>query len=152
MAWPQVSYEDRVEQILNRFEEDENGCYIWQGYVHPNGYGRLRLGGRTWGTHRLAYELLVGELPEGKWVLHHCDVKLCGNPDHLYAGTPSDNLQDAYDRGRRVPYWLGKRGPNYIGDVWPHRPESVLERSDRAKDLKTLGFHNRAIIRLLGSS
>jgi hypothetical protein len=41
---------------------------------------------------------------------HHCDVPLCVNPDHLYWGTHSTNMADAYDRGRMVapPHILAK--------------------------------------------
>jgi hypothetical protein len=41
-----------------------------------------------------------GAIPKGLWVLHHCDNNRCVNLDHLYLGTPKDNLQDAIIRGR----------------------------------------------------
>lgn len=37
------------------------------------------------------------------WALHHCDNEACIRKEHLYAGTPSDNIRDAYKRGRQ-PY------------------------------------------------
>ncbi len=34
-------------------------------------------------------------------VLHRCDNPPCSNPKHLYLGTQSDNVQDAFNRGRK---------------------------------------------------
>src|SRR3990167_3193996 len=31
---------------------------------------------------------------------HHCDVRNCINPSHLYAGNQADNIQDCVRRGR----------------------------------------------------
>lgn len=42
-------------------------------------------------------------------VLHRCDSPGCCKPAHLFTGTYSDNLRDAYSKDRR-PLALGK-GP-----------------------------------------
>jgi hypothetical protein len=42
--------------------------------------------------------------------LHTCDNKMCVNPDHLYAGDHSQNMRDAYARGRKLPA-TGPRKP-----------------------------------------
>ena len=44
------------------------------------GYGRIRDGaGRGVQAHKAAYELLVGPVPAGLWLLHECDNPLCCN-------------------------------------------------------------------------
>ena len=52
-------------------------------------------------AHRVAYELITGEEPNGV-LLHTCDTPLCCNPEHLTVGTQRDNLQDMRNKGRGV--------------------------------------------------
>jgi len=51
-------------------------------------------------AHRVAWELTNGSIPGGLFVLHRCDVSLCCNPAHLFLGTQTDNMHDAYQKGR----------------------------------------------------
>lgn len=47
------------------------------------------------------YEHLVGEIPDGMKVLHHCDNPWCVYPKHLFIGTQADNVADCITKGRR---------------------------------------------------
>lgn len=93
---------DRVDK--NPGQGPNGDCWQWMGYVHPTGYGQI---GRTTqpgdniNTHRAAYIVAKGEIPDGLWVLHTCDNRLCCNPDHLWLGTPKENTQDMISKGRR---------------------------------------------------
>lgn len=66
-------------------------------------------------AHRVAYYLTAGGIAlatgfrqEGKakrykrFVLHRCDNRACCNPDHLFLGSMSANLVDAYAKGRKA--------------------------------------------------
>lgn len=83
---------------------DKSGeCWLWTGPRMPSGYGEIGLGGRGGGvtrTHRLAYELTFGPIPEGLHVCHHCDVRHCVRPDHLFLGTRQDNMDDMVRKHR----------------------------------------------------
>jgi hypothetical protein len=77
-----------------------DGCWLWQGSATADGYGEIWRDGRLERVHRVAYELLVGPIPDGLFILHSCDTPNCVNPSHLEPGTNSKNLQDAAARRR----------------------------------------------------
>ena len=75
-------------------------CWLWTAAVTANGYGELMIDGRMWTAHRLSWTIANGPIPDGLYVLHHCDVRHCVRPDHLYIGTAAQNSKDAVERGR----------------------------------------------------
>lgn len=83
-------------------------CWEYQGNTNRGGYGTLEWRGRKWKAHRVAYTLAKGEIPDGLEVLHSCDNPPCVNPEHLRVGSQSDNMRDAFGRGRKRfdPAWL----------------------------------------------
>jgi DNA-binding CsgD family transcriptional regulator len=85
-------------QKVHKGSVDE--CWEWQGYVGPNGYGQIGHKRGIMTAHRVSWLIHHGPIPEGMMVLHKCDNRKCVNPDHLYLGTASDNMRDAYTRGR----------------------------------------------------
>lgn len=74
---------------------NEQGCMLWRGKPGRNGYGRLRVAGRTVGAHRYAYVLAHGPIPEGLVIDHvkakGCTSTLCVAPAHLEAVTTRVN-------------------------------------------------------------
>jgi hypothetical protein len=48
--------------------------------------------------HRVAAFLFVGEFAPGQHALHHCDIRMCCNPAHIYIGTEKDNRNDYRNR------------------------------------------------------
>jgi hypothetical protein len=83
-------------------------CVLWQGSVSPaGGYGQLNVRGRDgtqrlYRTHRLAYELYNGPIPEGMFVCHRCDNPRCVRHDHLFLGTQADNMADCKTKNRQA--------------------------------------------------
>lgn len=59
-----------------------NGCWEWTA-KRDNGYGRIWIKGRLFAAHRVAYELMRGQIPEGLTIDHLCRNRRCVNPEHL---------------------------------------------------------------------
>jgi hypothetical protein len=93
------------ERFVKHIRGAADGCIVWVGHRLPTGYGlmtiRVQSGVyRRRYAHRMAWELFVGQIPPGLFVLHRCDNPPCVKPEHLFLGTQADNLQDASSKGR----------------------------------------------------
>lgn len=75
-------------------------CVLWHRAISSNGYGAAWRDGRQMSAHRMIWEAVNGPIPAGLYVLHRCDVKACVNLDHLFLGTPLDNMRDKIAKGR----------------------------------------------------
>ncbi len=111
-------YRQKIRKTLDeRFWEKvqkSEGCWLWTANTTKdrNGnkrYGLLGAGRRGEGmlyAHRVSWELHFGAIPEGLLILHRCDTPACVNPNHLFLGTQTDNMQDMAAKGRQ-----GNTGP-----------------------------------------
>ena len=109
-------------------------CLIWRYRLDADGYGDLRLDGKTRKAHRVAYEMSRGSIPAGKLILHMCHRRSRIQPAHLYAGTRKQNAEDRQVRLTEEGRWtsLGKFFDEYgprmhdgMKSYWDEPPESV---------------------------
>jgi hypothetical protein len=104
-----------VEHFWSKVLKSE-GCWLWQAGTFARGYGCFTIRRRNYQSHRIAWELTYGPIPGGMFICHKCDNPRCVRPDHLFLGTPKDNMDDKTRKGRarytgphRSP--LGENGP-----------------------------------------
>lgn len=96
-ATPLMSLTDRVvktpEEHFNEniMPEPNSGCWLYIGRMNAQGYGLLRVMGKTVSAHRFSWVSVCGEIPAGLQLDHKCRVRCCVNPDHLELVTPREN-------------------------------------------------------------
>lgn len=88
-------------QRIERYRVIRGEC--WEVTISPNKvYPLIKIKGRHEAVHRVVFENLVGPIPDGMYVLHHCDNPRCHRSEHLYMGTLQDNMKDMWNRGRHI--------------------------------------------------
>lgn len=100
MGKTKEGYGQNSRTIFWKHFDEVDGCWVWRGGKNKQGQGVVRHDGKNWVTSRLAWTLTNGPIPDGMFICHKCDNPPCINPDHLFAGTPSDNMFDKYRKGR----------------------------------------------------
>ena len=122
-----------IERLKARCKLTESGCWEWQGAT-ASGYGRVKVLRKVVSAHRLAFKLANPEADvKGYDVCHRCDNRRCCNPEHLFKGTRSENMQDCKRKGR-LNHTV-KYGEDFIETV---------------REMLSEGFARREISRRLG--
>lgn len=98
----------------------------------PNGYGQFAARGRKpEPAHRMAWDLLVGEIPSGLELDHLCRVTYCVNPDHLEPVTHRENMLRSHtliaERARQTECKYGH----------PFTPENTYRDPKGRRDCRT---------------
>lgn len=84
---------------------EEDRCWLWTGGLNENGYGSFRLGQTHVKAHKFSSVIASRtDWPAGIVSRHSCDNKPCVRPDHILRGTQLQNVQDSFDRGKRIRY------------------------------------------------
>lgn len=95
----------RFDSYVNRSAE----CWEWTGGRTGANYGAFTSGRKRYAlAHRWQWTRHHGPIPAGMQVLHRCDNPPCVRPDHLWLGTPLDNMRDKIAKGR------GRAMPSYV--------------------------------------
>lgn len=142
---------DNPNDIETRFWDkcivQDNGCWEWQGYINPGGYGNFGSGnGKVILTHRWTYQRFSGPLIEGMEIDHLCRNTRCCNPEHLEQVTRQVNAGRTTGF-KDTHYAMGNR----THCKWGHEmtPENSYKRPDRVNSYacrKCMVVYNRNLV------
>lgn len=84
--------------VDKKITDRSTGCWLMTTCLNYKGYGVITR--KHIKAHRISWEHHFGPIPIGLLVLHHCDVRNCVNPKHLFIGTAKQNSEDMMRKGR----------------------------------------------------
>lgn len=79
-------------RIWQKVTVSPSGCWEWTASCDTGGYGHVRWEGQVRPCHRLFYEALVGQIPDGLTLDHLCRNRRCVHPLHLEPVTLAENI------------------------------------------------------------
>lgn len=92
---------DDVARFWTHVEKTE-GCWLWTSTLFAHGYASFKMQGLQRHASRVSYEIAysVDLRDDPRFMCHHCDNPKCVRPDHLFLGSPKDNVDDMWRKGR----------------------------------------------------
>ena len=97
-----ITKEEIQQYIKSRsVVSEKSGCWEWNRMRNKQGYGRIDYSTRAYKlykvetAHRISYMAFKEHIKDPTiLVRHRCNNKCCCNPEHLEAGTHSENMKD----------------------------------------------------------
>lgn len=118
--------ENIKNKLISSIKTSDTGCWIWQKAL-TRSYGKMKYKGKMCHSHRVSYEVFKGEISNNLLVCHSCDNPSCINPDHLFLGNYSDNMQDMVNKNRSKRFGPRKTREEVI-EIRNLYPKYTLEK------------------------
>lgn len=145
-------------RFMSKVRQSDTGCWLWSAGTDKDGYGKFQITNvhgavpkqRHVRAHKLMLSLHRGDmLPDAVVVRHSCDNPLCVRPDHLIAGTQTENRKDCVDKRRHAfgaTHGLAKLSAMDVERVRNHPP---MKRGDLSRIARELGVTPSAVLDII---
>jgi hypothetical protein len=134
--------------------DDENPDKCWECVtmsLNQNGYGQFYANGEKILAHRFAFQNHHNRLiTDGMLICHTCDNPSCVNPQHLFEGTPQENMTDMKNKGRVI-----KGEKHYISKLTEEKVLEIRKKYDKKNGIfykvlaKEYGISKETICRII---
>jgi hypothetical protein len=134
--------EEAAERFWAKVRKGD-GCWLWSASFDGRGYGQFYCDGSLRRSHRVSFAIANGAIEPGRDICHTCDNPACVRPDHLFAGTRSENMRDSWNKGRNV---FQRKKPRVVPHKRMPRGEQVQgatltdEMVREMRDIHSRGF------------
>lgn len=130
-----MDLDKQIARIKRKLEvskviDSATGCWLFNGNVESNGYGRIYFLSKQVGVHRLSAYLYLNLSLKDLWyskiyVLHKdiCPNRNCFNPAHIRLGSQADNMADRAAKITHCPKGHEMTPANtyrYVGHIRVH--------------------------------
>lgn len=135
----------RIAMFHRRTTRSNSGCLIYDptrlgshgyGLFFPKIYGEFL-------AHRISYRISKGKITKGMCILHHCDIRPCVEPSHLFEGSKADNNKDMAEKGRT------RGGNRKLTPELVLLVKSQIKLDKKAKTIASLSGLSRETVRLI---
>lgn len=111
---------DDIQKFHTRYaRRDPDSCWDWTRNKTAKGYGVFKAHGVSYYAHRISLWLAMrGELSPTRVSCHRCDNTSCINPNHLFAGSLSQNMKDAVRKRRAGLNGTYTVSPGMVKMIW----------------------------------
>lgn len=110
----------RAKIVSNHTVNEKTGCWDWDRNRNQKGYGLIWVNKKYAQVHRVSHFCFNGPFDQQMCVCHKCDRPICCNPEHLFAGSQKENIQDAVQKNRMafgVRHHLAKLDPEKVKEI-----------------------------------
>lgn len=108
---------EEVSRLFKKVHINERGCWI-RGNDGGHYTTVVRDDGTKIKAHRLSYEAFHGKkISINRNGCHKCNTPACINPEHVFSGTQSENMQDARSKKRGFEGSSCKPYRNYLDNT-----------------------------------